>query len=95
MFVFSDVYVSLLWGFPGDLVVKNPPVNAENTDDMGLIPGLLGRSPGVGNGNLFQYSCLEISMDRIAWHTTVHGVAEADMTEHAHHPLSIHHSFAL
>ena len=40
MFVFSDGYVSLLWGFLGGSVVKNPPANAENTDDMGLIPGL-------------------------------------------------------
>ena len=40
-------------------MVKNLPVNAGNARDMGSIPGL-GRSPGVGNGNLFQYSCLEI-----------------------------------
>ena len=76
MFVFIDVYVSLLWGFPGGSVVKNPPANAENTDDVGLIPGLE-RSPGVGNGNLFQYSCLENFMDRRAWCATVHGVAQS------------------
>ena len=40
------------------LVVKNPPANAGDTRDSGLIPGS-GRSPGVGNGNLLQYSCLE------------------------------------
>ena len=40
-------------------MVKNLPVNAGNARDMGSIPGL-GRSPGVGNGNPFQYSCLEI-----------------------------------
>ena len=45
------------------LLVKNPPANA---GDMGLIPRL-GRSPGVGNGNLLQYFCLENSMDRGAW----------------------------
>ena len=45
-----------------------------------MIPGL-GRSPGVGNGYHFQYSCLENSMDREAWKITVHGVAEWDMTE--------------
>ena len=49
--------------------------------DTGLIPGL-GRSSGVGNGNLLQSSCLEDSMDRGAWWATVHGVAELDMTEH-------------
>ena len=43
--------------------------------DLGLIPGL-GRSPGERNGNPFQYSCLENSMDRGAWRATVHGVAK-------------------
>ena len=42
--------------------------------DPGSIPGL-GRSPGKGNGNPLQYSCLENSMDRGAWQATVHGVA--------------------
>ena len=45
------------------LVVKNPPANAGGIRDTALISGL-GRSPGVGNGNLFQYSCLENSRDR-------------------------------
>ena len=45
-------------GFPGDAVLKNPPANAGDTRDVGSIPGL-GRSPGVGNGNPLQYSCLE------------------------------------
>ena len=40
------------------LVVKNPPANAGDIRDMGLIPGL-GRSPGGGHGNPLQYSCLE------------------------------------
>ena len=44
------------------LVVKNPPANAEDIRDVGLIPGL-GRSPGRGNDNPLQYSCLE-NMDR-------------------------------
>ena len=60
-------------GVPGGILVKNPPANAGNT---GSIPGL-GRSPGVGNGNSLQYSFLENSMDRGAWQTTVHGVAES------------------
>ena len=54
------------------LVVKNPPANAGDTRDLGLIPGL-GRSPGGGNSNLFQYSCLENPMDRGAWQATAHG----------------------
>ena len=63
-------------GFPGGSVVKNPPANA---GDMGLIPGP-GGSPGEGNGNPLQYSCLEKPMDREAWWATIHGVAkELDM----------------
>ena len=57
------------------LVVKNPPANAEDIRDTGLIPGL-GRSPGEGNGNLLQYSRLGSPMDRGAWRATVHGVSE-------------------
>ena len=47
-------YVYVPEGFPGDSVVKNPPVNAEDTGDSGLIPGS-GRYPGGGNGNPLQY----------------------------------------
>ena len=57
-------------------MVKNPPVNA---GDTGLIPGS-GRSPGEGNGNLLQYSCLGSPMDRGAWWATVHGVTEESDT---------------
>ena len=46
--------------FSGDSVVKNPPANAEDTGDLGSIPGF-GRSPGGGNGNSLQYSCMEKS----------------------------------
>ena len=49
--------------FPGGSMVKNLPANAEDTGDAGSIPGS-GRSPGKGNGNPHQYSCLENSMDR-------------------------------
>ena len=59
-------------GFPGGSVVENLPASA---GDPGLIPGL-GRSPGGGNGNPHQYSCLENSMDRGAWRDTVHGVTK-------------------
>ena len=47
-------------------MVKNLP---SNTGDVGLIPGL-GRSPGEGNGNPFQYSCLENPMNKGAWQAT-------------------------
>jgi len=57
-------------------VVKNLSANAGDTRDTDLIPGL-GRSPGEGNGNPFQYSCLENSMDRGTWQATVHGVAKS------------------
>ena len=56
-------------------VIKNPPANAGDTGDVGSIPGS-GRSPGVGNGNSLQYSCLGNSMDREAWWATVHGMAK-------------------
>ena len=58
-------------------MVKNLPANAE---DMGSVLRSR-RSPGGGNGNLLQYSCLENPMDRGAWRATVQGVAEPDMTE--------------
>ena len=62
-------------GFPGNSVVKNLPTNAGDTGDVGSIPGL-GRSLGVGNGKLLQYSCLENSMDRGAWWVVVHVVTK-------------------
>ena len=54
-------------------MVKNSPANAGDSEDTGLIPELE-RSPGVGNGNLLQYSCLKSSMGRETWWATVHGV---------------------
>ena len=56
--------------------VKNLPANAGDVIYAGLIPGL-GRSPGKGNGNPFQYPCLENSMDRRAGQATVHGIAKS------------------
>ena len=68
-------------GFPGGLVVKNPLANAGDLISMDLIPGS-GRSPGEGNGNPLQYSCLKNSMDRGAWWAMVHeGLKESDTTE--------------
>ena len=60
-------------GFPGGSEVK---ASARNVGDLGSIP-VSGRSPGEGNGNPLQYSCLENSMDRRAWWATVHGVAKS------------------
>ena len=68
--------VSVTRGFPGGSMVKNLPVNA---GDEGSIPGS-GRSPGKGNGNPLQYSCLGKLMDRGAWWATVHEIAESDLT---------------
>ena len=65
-------------GFPGGSVVKNPPANAEDTGDAGLIPGS-GRSPGGGNSNPLQCSCLENPIDRGAWWATVHRVAKSQI----------------
>ena len=59
-------------------MVKNPPANAGDTRDTGLIPGS-GRSPGEGNGAPLQYSCLENPMDGGAWRATVHGVAQSEI----------------
>ena len=57
-------------------MVKNLPANAGDVRDMGSIPGS-GRSPGEGNGNPLQYSCLENATDRGAWRATVHRVTKS------------------
>ena len=57
-------------------MVKNPPANAGDIRDMGLISGL-GRSSGGGHGNPLQYSCLKNPMDRGAWQATVHKVTKS------------------
>ena len=66
-------------GFPGGSDGKESACSA---GDLGSIPES-GRSPGEGNGNPLQYSCLENSMDIGAWH----GVAESDMTEQVTHNI--------
>ena len=63
---------TIKWGFPDGSTVKNPPANSGNT---GSIPGS-GRSPGKGNGNPLQYSCMRNPMDREAWWATVYGVSK-------------------
>ena len=62
-----------IWGFPGGSEVK---ASACNVGDLGSILGS-GRSPGEGNGNPLQYSCLENPMDGGAWWATVHGVTKS------------------
>ena len=88
MAVWNDA-LGLIWvppdkGFPGGTsgkkhthTHKNP---LANSGDTGLIPGS-GRSLGEGNGNPFQYSCLENPMGRGAWQAIVCGVTKIDMTE--------------
>ena len=66
-------------------MVKNPPADA---GDLGIIPGS-GRSPGGGNGNLLQYSCLKNPMDGGAWKVAVHGVPES-WTQLSNFTLSSH-----
>ena len=69
------------------LVVKNPPASAGDARDAGSNLWL-GRSPGVGHGRPFQYSCLENSIDSGVWQATVHGATkESDMTECSHTEL--------
>ena len=71
---------------PGHTVVKDPPAKAGDTGEVGSIPGS-GKSPGGGNGNPLQYSCLENPMDRGAWQATVHGVAKSQtrLSRHTRH----------
>ena len=64
---------SMVWDFPGGSDCKD---SAYNAGDPGSIPGS-GRSPGEGNGNPLQYSCLENPVDGGAWLATVHGVAKS------------------
>ena len=69
------------WGFPGSLVVKNPPAKKKKESscqagDTRSIPGP-GRSPEEENGNLLQYSCLGNAVDRGVWQAAVHGVAKS------------------
>ena len=63
----------MVTAFPSGSEVK---ASARNAGDLGSIPGS-GRSPGEGNGNPLQYSCLENPMDGGAWWATAHGVAKS------------------
>ena len=65
-----------LWASQVALVVRNLAASAGDVGDSGLIPGS-GTSPGGGQGNPLQYSCLENPMDRGAWGATVRRVAQS------------------
>ena len=71
-FTYCTILSSLNDDFPGG---SDGKVSAYNAGDPGSIPGL-GRSPGEGNGNPLQYSCLENPLDEGAWWATVHGIAK-------------------
>ena len=73
---FSFQLLISLKGFPDGSVIKKPPANAGNDRDTGSIPGSA-KSPGEGNGNPLQYSCLENPMERRAWQAAVHGAAKS------------------
>ena len=90
------VCVCVYTGFPSGTVMKNPPANARDTRNAGLIPGWW-RSPGERNGNPLQYSCLGNPMDRGAWQVIVHRVTKNwiwlhdwEHTEHIHRYTHIH-----
>ena len=72
-FLKEETFTCELKGFPSGSEGKASACDAE---DPGSIPGL-GRSPGEGNGNPLQYSCLENSMDRVAYRATIHGVTKS------------------
>ena len=69
-------WVLIPTGFPRWLSGKQSTCSARDTRDMGSVPGS-GRSPGEGNGNPLQYSCLDNSMNRGALCTTVHGITKS------------------
>ena len=81
-----------IWGIPSGSVVKNLPANTWDAGDASWIPGS-GRSPGGGNGNLLQYSCLKNPMDREPG--GLQGCKESDMTERAHCLLLVKQSCGL
>ena len=70
-------------------MVKNPPAKAGDPRDVDLTPGS-GRLPGLGNGNLPQYSCLENSMDREVWQAAVHGITKSRTQLSTAHAQLIH-----
>ena len=73
MHIYVYTYIEIAENFSGG---SDGKASAYNAGDPGSIPGS-GRSPGEGNGNPLQHSCLENPMDRGAWWAAVHGVAKS------------------
>ena len=84
---FLDIHIPFMGKIPIEYpyrMVKNPPPKAGDVRDTGLIPGS-GKSPGRGNGTVFQYSSLENSTVRGAWQAIIRGgQKELDITQHTH-----------
>ena len=87
---FLWVYVSV----PCGTIVNNPSANAGDSKDWGSIPGL-GRCPRVRNGNPLQYSCLQNSVDRESWRSTVHGVSKCWTWLNTQHTYKCHPRYSL
>ena len=97
-FLVNIFYNTTWWGFSGGSVEKKPPEMQEMQADMGLIPGL-GTSPGEGNGNPLQYSCLLCPWripcgDRGVWQAIVHRVSKSRtrlkwLSTHTHIPYGV------
>ena len=68
--------VETVWKLLLPLVAQTVKASAYNAGDLGSVPGS-GRSPGKGNGNPLQYSCLENPMDGGAWWTAIHGITKS------------------
>ena len=84
--IHTYIYIyTYIYGFPGDSVVKSLLASAGDARDMGSIPRS-GRSLGVENGNLLQYSCLENSLDGGTWRSTVHEAtkSQTQLSMHTH-----------
>ena len=90
-FSFLRNFHTILQAFQVVLVVKNPPANARDINDMGSTPRS-GKSSGGGHSNPLQYSCLENPMDRGIWWATVHKVAKSRTQPK---PLSRHILFSI
>ena len=86
--------IYILQSPPGGVVAKNPPASAGDSGAMGSTPELR-RSPGEGNGNPLQCSCLGNSMDRGAWWAAVHGVARNRMWLSMYTLLAVNNQMSL
>ena len=88
--IYQYFIIIIVWFiYQVELVIKNLPTNVGRLWALSRIPGW-GTSPGGGNGNPLQYSCLKSSMDRGAWRARVHGAKKSWTRQHTHYlPLHI------